>query len=102
MKNIVMTTILMATLLLAQNTVEDEQSPDVVDDLAPPVRMIPNVQEEMQPRAKIFLDDNESMLEVVNGVVRRKIIKSDTEVITEVDKEAEAVENLEPKSIDSL
>ena len=103
MKKISTTITLMSALLMAQNTVEDVEAPSVVGNLAPSVIKMPEIKEEkMISLSKTSLDHNESMFEVVNGVIRKKLKKITAPTHIKLDEEAKEVENLEPTSINSL
>ena len=95
---------LLSTLLSAE-TVEDREAPDVVDDLPASVIHMPieAIQKTVSASKKIVSPDTkENEFEMVNGVLKKKIKNIDEPTHIKLEDEAKEVENLEPKTLDSL
>ena len=109
--------ILLATLisrtLLAQDTVEDLTNLPVSDDLSPSVIDMPLLIEEdtvsskgaslssVQTKSR-NIDSNQSTLETINGVIQKKVKKSENTTVIKFDKEVPEVKGLEPAADISL
>jgi len=96
--------LLVGTLLIAQDTVEDREAPSVVDNLAPSVIKMPEqAVQRMASFSKVpdemMQENNESAFEMVNGVLRKKIKNIEEPTHIELEDEAKEVENLEPDSL---
>ena len=95
---------LVSIFLIAQDTVEDNEAPLVVDNLAPSVIKMPKQTEQkitsLSKNANVKMEENnESSFEMVNGILRKKIKNIEEATHIELEDEAKEVENLESDSL---
>ena len=110
MKKINIILALVSTVLIAQNTIEDVEAPSIVENMSPSVIDMNVVEDMVAQKASlrsvnlksISHEKNENDVEMVNGVMKKKIKKSVSSSVTKLDEEAEEVENLEPAGVTSL
>jgi len=115
MKNtskLLLLSILLSSVLFAQNTVEDLENLPVVADLAPSVIDMPIIEDETIASSGASLgvakhsnntqENNQSTLETVNGVIQKRVKKSKGSTITKFDEEAPEADGLEPAGVTSL
>jgi len=117
MKNtskLLLLSILLSSVLFAQNTVEDLESEPVVEDLAPSVIDMPSIEDEMEDEVVSSSENsyvmgqtkskqkNKSNLEIINGVMQKKVKESEDSTVMKIDEEAPEVEGLEPASLINL
>lgn len=109
---IILLTILISRVLSAQDTVEDLTNLPVSDNVSPSVIDMPLIKEDtvsakgaslssVQTKTR-SIDSNQSTLEMMNGVIQKRVKKSETATVIHFDKEVPEVKDLEPAGVTSL